>query len=154
MTGVLLLSKDGYYADRSGGVAWGPSSDKAWLRSIITNEIVLVGHRTFETIRDYESIVCLPRLWLVDTTDKIYGITNAMGYSKDNTEPFVGKIPEINFGGIKTLMKHKPDKLIIHETFENLGSGLRVPVELLKDYEFYSSTMEPEYRELIYVKKK
>ncbi len=155
MTGVLLLSKDNFYTDRSGGVSWGPASDKAWLRSFITNEIVILGHNTFESIKDFDGLMCLPKKWLVDTRSKVYGVKNAIRFCKDCHEAFPkDNDPTINFGGPKNIVKYSPDKIIVHKTYDNLGGGRLLPIDFFDDYEVFSTMQEPEYEVINYVKKK
>lgn len=155
MIGVLLLSKDGFYADKSGSVDWGPGSDKIWLRSFIRNEIVIVGHNTFESIRDFEGLLCLPTKWLVSSRSKIYGVLNALRFCKDCHEAFPkDEDPTVNFGGPKNLIKYPPDKIIVHKTYDNLDRGLKLEPDFFKDYEIFSTNQEPEYEVINYVKKK
>jgi len=155
MTGVILLSKDDFYADNSGSVAWGPSSDKAWLRHFIQGEIVIVGHETFQTIKDFDGLMCLADKWLVDSRSKVYGVKNAMRFCKDCHEAFpADSNPTINFGGPKTLMKYKPDTIIVHKADVTLGKGRALPDDFFDDYEIESSSTEPEYEVIIYVQKK
>ncbi len=154
MIGVILLSKDNFYADRSGKVGWGPSSDKAWLRAFIANEIVIVGHNTFESIRDFESLICLPKKWLVDSKNKVYGIKNAMRFCKDCHEAFPkDNDPTINFGGPSNFKKYPPDKIIVHKTYEDIGAGLKLDDNFFDGYEIFSTMQEPEYEVINYVKK-
>jgi hypothetical protein len=104
MTGVLLLSRDGYYADKDGKVEWGPESDKIWLREFIRDKVVFVGYKTWETIKPYELLKAYPRKWVIG-------------------EP--SPDCEVHFGGPKTLKKYPPDRLIIHRTRFDLGEGLK-----------------------------
>lgn len=153
MTGVLLISNDNYYADKAGSVSWGPASDKAWLRSVMVNETIIVGHRTFESIRQFEGLMCLPKKWLVDTRNKVYSIPNAMRFCKDCQEAFpADSEPTYNFGGPRTILKYKPTKLIIHKTYDNLDGGLKLPDNFFDGYVLQGSMREPEYMELVYVK--
>ena len=154
MTGVLLLSKDGYYATATGDVSWGPASDKAWLRHIITNEIVIVGHETFRTIRNFDGLICLPKQWLVDSRDKIY-TKNAIRFCKSCHEAYPKDLePTINFGGPKNMLKFPPDKIIVNTTHEDLGHGLKLPDDFFDNYEISGTHSEPEYEVTTYEKKK
>lgn len=155
MIGVLLLSKDGFYADISGSMSWGPLSDKMWLRHFITNEVVITGHRTFESIRNYDGLMCLPKRWLVDTRNKIYNVPNALRFCKSCHEAFPkDNDPTVNFGGPSTMLKYKPDKIIVHITYDNLKKGLKLPEDFFKGYEIFSTSQEPEYEVVNYVKTK
>lgn len=155
MIGVILLSADDFYATTNGDMSWGPSSDKAWLRSFIRNEIVIVGHRTFESIRDFDGLMCLPKQWLVDTRNKVYDIPNAMRFCKNCHEAFPKDLdPTVNFGGPLTMLKHKPHKIIVHKSYDNLYDGLKLPENFFIDYEIFSTAREPEYEVINYVKKK
>ena len=155
MFGVILLSADGYYADMSGKVDWGPASDKQWLRSIILNEVVIVGHNTFEAIRDFDLLMALPKRWLVHTNNKIYGIPNAMRFCQSCQDAFPKEVvPTINFGGPKNMVTFPPDKIIVHKTYENLGSGLKLAANFFDLYEILMTNQEPEYEVITYVKKK
>ena len=155
MTGLLLLSNDGFYATRNGGMSWGPSSDKAWLRTMITNEIVLVGHQTFESVRDFDGLMCLPKKWLVDTTSKVYNIKNASRFCKSCHEAYpADSEPTIHFGGPLSMLKYKPDKFIIHKAPVDLGAGLRLPEGFFDGFEILYTNQDLDYEEIIYVKKK
>lgn len=122
MTGILLLSRDEFYADLNGDVSWGPQSDKDWVKEQIKDKVVFVGYNTWETIKDVESLVELPAEWVIGELTKKC---------------------DIHFGGPASFAMYPPDRLIIHRTRNYLGEGLKfectcrkrlVSVEELADY--------------------
>lgn len=128
MTGLLLLSRDNYYANEDGSVAWGPKSDKEWVKKFIKGHSVLVGYNTYQSIKGYRELMASAR-WT-------------------NTPPAI-----ISFGGIKTFLRYPPDEFIVHKTYENLGGGLKLPADFFKGYKLVKKEKLMDYEERTYVKK-
>ena len=124
--GVLLVSSNWAYADRNGSVAWGPKSDKNWLRFFVKNKICACGFRTFAS---------LPKSF-IDLPEAIY-----VGAPTDDCQ--------VNLGGPKFLYTYPPDRLIIHKTyFEVDGPTFTVP----SYYRKMVSVPYEDYEEIVYEK--
>jgi len=130
MTGILLLSRDEFYADINGDVSWGPESDKLWVREFIKDKVVFVGEATWQTIQKYPLLLAYPIKWV-------------------RGEPT--KECEVHFGGPKTFKKYPPNKMIIHRTRTYLKEGLKF--ECKCKYKLLSVDELTDYTEIIYVKK-
>ena len=102
MTGIILLSRDEFYAKLDGTIIDGPESDKQWVRDFIKDKIVFVGYKTWESIQQYPLLLAHPAKWVVG----------------ELTEPC-----DVHFGGPESFKKYKPDRLIIHRlrTYEHEG---------------------------------
>ena len=130
MTGIVLLSRDEFYADLDGGVSWGPESDKQWVRDFIKDKVVFVGYKTWETIQKYPLLLAHPRKWVIG-------------------EPT--KECEVHFGGMKTFKKYPPDRMIVHRTRTYLKKGLKYNCKC--GWKLVSCKELTDYTEIIYVKK-
>lgn len=127
MTGLLLLSRDDFYARLDGDISWGPQSDKDWIKEMIKDRIVFVGYKTWETIKDLDFLVSLPKEWVIG-------------------EP--NEHCQIHFGGPASLVKYPPDKLIIHRTRDYLKEGLKFECNCHK--KLISVQELPDYTEIVY----
>ena len=130
MTGLILLSYDGFYADSAGNIIKGPKADKQWLLRKITGKRVLIGWKTWESIKNYKKLISAPDFWSIG---KLHGYC------------------DYNFGGPKTFAKYPPDKIIVHRTYFNQETGLKF--EGLRDYVLVSWKTYGSYKEEIYEKR-
>ena len=124
--GVILVSRNWAYADKNGSVAWGPKSDKQWLKTFVFNKICFCGHKTYLTLP--ESFKKLP------------------------AAIHVGRVPsncEVHLGGPTMLYVHPPKKLIVHKTFFDIeGPKFVVP----DYYKLMARVVYKDYEELVYEK--
>lgn len=127
MTGILLLSRNEFYADLQGRVDWGPKSDKDWVAGFIADKTVFVGYKTWESIQQYSFLLSLPTKWVVG----------------ELTEPC-----DVHFGGPASFKLYPPDKLIIHRTRTYLTEGHKFKCTCRK--KLISVSELADYAEIIY----
>ena len=127
MTGIILISRDDFYADENGNVNWGPKSDKEWVKNFIKNQVVFVGYKTWEKIKTYDSLLEQAAKWVIGEP------------TPDCT---------IHFGGPASFKKYPPDRLIVHRTREYLHKGLKLECKCGK--KLIDVKELPDYTEIIY----
>lgn len=131
MVGIVLLSRDEFYANLDGSMVAGPASDKTWVRNMILNKKVFVGYKTWESIQQYPYLLKLPSKWVIG----------------ELTEPC-----EIHFGGPASFKKYPPDILIIHRLRTYLKEGLKFECECGK--KLLSCIELEDYTEITYQRMK
>lgn len=130
MTGIILLSRDEFYATLDGDVSWGPESDKEWVRWFITDKVVFCGPKTWESIQQYPLLLARAKKWVTgEPTPEC----------------------EVHFGGPATFEKYPPTRMIIHRTRFNLNEGLKFNCGCSK--RLISCVELTDYTEIIYEKK-
>lgn len=131
MTGIILVSRDEYYANLDGSIIDGPASDKEWVQNFIQDKTVFVGYKTWEDIQQYPFLLTIPAKWVIG----------------ELTEPC-----DVHFGGPASFMKYPPDRLIMHRTRVYAGEGLKFECPCGK--RLISCVELEDYTEIIYEKRR
>jgi len=120
MKTIIMLSKDNFFADINGEVNFGCKEDKRWVSNQIKDKIVLVGYKTYISIKKYPKLCSQPSKWII--------------YDKQTVNIDTSDI-DINFGGLKTIQRFPSKILEVHRMETNIGVGLKFPMEIFNDYE-------------------